>query len=124
LRQLYDVDWFEKVDLYRSEQEEQEFLWVKYKFNFWFWWPNKYWSPHNLHNFIEVHTGIAGDWFMQKFEKNDVNSLVETVGLMPWASHRTFNIEWESEENGNPKYPMHRWLAWKTWCIWLVIEKY
>lgn len=124
LRQLYDVEWFEKVDLYRSDQEDVEFLWINYKFNFWFCGEMANCRIHNQHTFIEFHTCIAWDWFMQKFEVNDVNTLIETVWLMPWASHRTFNMEGENEENWNPKYPFHRWLGWKTWNIWLVIEKY
>jgi len=127
LRDLWDVEWFEKVDLYRWNQIEKEFKWNKYKFNLWFCWPKVDCLFHNQHDFIEIHTCIAWKWFMQKSltEKNDwIDKLIETVWLMPWSSHRTFNIEWEVEENWNPKYPFHRWLGWKTWNIWLVIEKY
>ena len=127
LRDLRDVEWFEKVDLYRWNQIEKEFKWNKYKFNLWFCWPKVDCLFHNQHDFIEIHTCIAWKWFMQKSltEKNDwIDKLIETVWLMPWSSHRTFNIEWEVEENWNPKYPFHRWLGWKTWNIWLVIEKY
>ena len=127
LRDLWDVEWFEKVDLYRWNQIEKVFKWNKYKFNLWFCWPKVDCLFHNQHDFIEIHTNIAGRWFMQKSltEKNDwTDKLIETVWLMPGSSHRTFNIEWETEDNWNPKYPFHRWLGWKTWNIWLVIEKY
>lgn len=127
LRELWNVEWFEKVDLYRWKQIEKEFKWNKYKFNLWFCWPKIDCLFHNQHDFIEIHTNLAWKWFMQKSltEKNDwTDELIETVWLMPWNSHRTFNIEWEQEGNWNPKYPFHRWLGWKTWNIWLVIEKY
>jgi hypothetical protein len=127
LRDLWDVEWFEKVDLYRWNQIDLNIKWEKFKLNLWFCWPEVDCLFHNEHNFIEIHTDIAGRWFMQKSltAKNDWNDkLVETVGLMPWSSHRTFNIEWEVEENWNPKYPFHRWLGWETGNIWLVIEKY
>jgi hypothetical protein len=124
LRELYDVEWFEKIDLYRSDKIELEFDNIRYNFNFWFCWPNTNCRLHNMHDFIEIHTCVSWDWFMQKFDWNNEENLVETVWLMPWNSHRTFNIELEREENWNPKYPFHRWLGWKTWNIWLAIEKY
>ncbi|MFA5917418.1 MAG: hypothetical protein WC850_04255 [Candidatus Gracilibacteria bacterium] len=124
LRDLYDVEGFEKIDLYRSDKIEQEFEGVKYNFNFWFCGPDTDCLLHNVHDFIEIHTCIAGDGFMQKFDGNNEENLVETVGLMPGSSHRTFNIDREIEEKGNPKYPFHRWLGGKTGNIWLAIEKY
>ena len=127
LRELYDVEWFEKIDLYRWDQIEKEFNWEKYKFNLWFCGADVDCLFHNQHDFIEIHTCLAWDWFMQKALtwNNDWNDkIIETVWLMPWTSHRQFNIEWEKEENWNPKYPFHRWLGWNTWNIWLVIEKY
>jgi hypothetical protein len=126
LRKLWDVEWFEKVDLYRWNQIDLDINLEKYKLNLWFCWPKVDCLFHNEHDFIEIHTNISGRGFMQKSltAKNDwTDELVETVWLMPWSSHRKFNIEWEFEENWNPKYPFHRWLGWKTWNIWLVIEK-
>lgn len=124
LKELYDVDWFEKVDLYRWNQVDYDFNWKKYKFNLWFCWKEVDCLFHNQHNFIEVHTNIAWDWYMQKSSSEDEKDLIETVWLLPWNSHRTFNIEWEKEENWNPKYPFHRWLWWTTWNIWVAIEEY
>ena len=127
LRDLYDVEWFEKVDLYRWDQIEKEFNWEKYKFNLWFCWADVDCLFHNQHDFVEIHTCIAWDWFMEKALtwNNDWNDkVIETVWLMPWSSHKKFNIEWEKEENWNPKYPFHRWLGGNTWNVWLVIEKY
>lgn len=124
LRKLWDVEWFEKIDLYRSDKIEQEFEWVKYNFNFRFCWQDTDCLLHNVHDFIEIHTCVAWDWFMQKFDWNNEENLIETVWLMPWSSHRTFNIELEREENWNPRYPFHRWLWGKTGNIWLAIEKY
>ncbi len=121
---LCNLPWCEDldyVDLYRWNQVEKEFQWVKYKFNLWFCWPRVDCLFHNKHNFEEIHTNIAWDWFMQKSLEW---KLLETVWLMPWSWHRKFNIEWEFEKNWNPKYPMHRWLWWKTGNIWLVVEKY
>ena len=124
LRELYDEKWFELVDLYRWDQIEKELNWNIYKFNLWFCWKEVDCLFHNQHNFEEIHTCIAWDWFMQKSVDWTEDWLVETVWLMPWSSHRKFNIDWELEENNNPKYPFHRWLWWNTWNIWLVIEKY
>lgn len=124
LRELYDVEWFEKVDLYKWNQIEKDFNWTKYKFNLWFCWKEVDCLFHNQHDFIEIHTNIAWDWFMQKSIDWTEKGLLETVHLWVWASHRKFNISWENEENWNPKYPFHRWLGWNTWNIWLVIEKY
>jgi len=124
LRDLYDVDWFEKVDLYRWNQIEKEYNWNKYKFNLWFCWKEVDCLFHNQHDFIEIHTNIAWTWNMQKSIDWTNEWLIETVSLWIWASHRKFNIEWEFEKNGNPKYPFHRWLWWPTWNVWLVIEKY
>lgn len=124
LRELYDVEWFEKVDLYRSDKIEYEYDSSKYKFNFRFCWAMTNCRLHNIHNFVEVHTCIVWDWFMQKFDWNDEEKLLETVWLMPWNTHRQFNIIWEFEENWSPKYPFHRWLGWNTGNIWLAIEKY
>lgn len=114
----------EDTDLYRSNQIEQKIKGEKYVFNFWFCWKDVDCRIHNQHDFIEVHTNVAWDGFMQKCSDTYEESLIETVGLMPWSSHRRFDIEWEFEENGNPKYPFHRWLGWKTGNIWLAIEKY
>ena len=124
LRELYDVEWFEKIDLYRWDQLKKEYNWVNYKFNLWFCWTNTNCRWHNQHDFIEVHTNIAWIWNMQKSIDWTEQWLFETVSLWIWATHRKFNISWEYEENWNPKYPFHRWLWWPTWNIWLVIEKY
>lgn len=124
LRWLYDIDWFEKVDLYRWNQIEKIFNWIKYKMNLWFCWSDVDCLFHNQHDFIEIHTNIAWDWFMQKSISWTEKTLIETVHLWVWCSHRKFNISWEFEENWNPKYPFHRWLGWKTWNVWLVIEKF
>jgi hypothetical protein len=113
-----------KVDLYRSDQEEHEFMWTKYKFNFWFCGKEVDCLFHNNHDFIEIHTWVAGDWYMQKSIDWTDKTLVETVWLLPWTSHRIFAIEWEFEENWNPKYPFHRRLGGTTWNIWLVVERY
>jgi len=127
LRELYDVEWFEKVDLYRWNQIDYEFAWEKYKFNLWFCWKEVDCLFHNQHNFTEIHTNIVWDWYMQKaltWNNDWKDELIENVWLLPWSSHKTFNIKWEQEENWNPKYPFHRWLWWTTWNIWLVVEKY
>lgn len=121
---LFPWCWLDKSDLYRSNQIEELFSWIKYKFNFWFCWPDTNCWIHNTHDFVETHTNVAWDWFMQKFDNKNEDSLIETVWLMPWSSHRRFDINWENNKNNNPKYPYHRWLWWKTGNIWLVIEKY
>ncbi len=124
LRELYDVEWFEKVDLYRWDQVEHKFDWENYKFNLRFCWANIDCLWHNEHNFIEVHTNVAWIWNMQKSLDWTDEWLVETVSLWIWATHRKFNIESEIEENGNPKYPFHRWLWGSRGNIWMAVEKY
>lgn len=124
LRELYDVEWFEKIDLYRWDQIEKEYNWKKYKLNLWFCWKEVDCLFHDQHNFNEIHTNIAWTWNMQKSIDWTDKWLLETVSLWIWASHKKFSIEWEYEENWNPKYPFHRWLWWPTWNIWLAIEKY
>ncbi|MCT4617234.1 MAG: hypothetical protein N4A38_03430 [Candidatus Gracilibacteria bacterium] len=114
----------DKADLYRSNQLEKEFLGEKYKFNYWFCGPRVNCGIHNVHNFVEIHTNIMGDGFMQKFENKKEDSLYETVGLMPGNSHRRFDVDLQTDKDGNPKYPYHRWLGGKTGNIWLVIEQY
>ncbi len=121
---LFPWCWLENTDLYRSDYIDYIFNWVKYRLNFWYCWPYTNCRIHNKHSFIEVHTNVAWDWFMQKFELNNENSLIETVWLMPWSSHRRFDIIWNNYEDWNPKYPYHRWLWWNSWNIWLVIEKH
>lgn len=123
---LLDLTWLEEhrnIDLYRSEQYLNDFDWESYRFNLWFCWKEVDCLFHNEHDFIEIHTCIAGDWYMQKSTDWTKKWLIETVWLLPWNSHRKFNIEREFELNWNPKYPYHRWLWWTTWNIWLVIEK-
>jgi len=124
LRELYDVEGFEKVDLYRWDQLEKEYNWKKYKFNLWFCWKEVNCLFHNQHDFIEIHTNLAWDWYMQKAEDEKWEKLIETVWLLPWNSHKTFNIKWEKEENWNPKYPIHRYLWGTTGNVWLAIEEY
>jgi len=121
---LFPWCWLENTDLYRSKQIEENFSWSKYKFNFWFCWPNTNCGIHNTHNFIEVHTNIAWDWFMQKFDNQNEDSIIETVWLMPWNTHKRFDMDWIYKSSEFPIYPYHRWLGWNTWNIWLVIEKY
>ncbi|NVP17861.1 hypothetical protein HUU51_04045 [Candidatus Gracilibacteria bacterium] len=124
LRGLYDIEGFEKIDLYRGNQIDYSFNGVKYKFNLWFCGKEVDCLWHNQHSFIETHTNIAGDGYMQKSLDGTDNGLIETVGLLPGNSHKKFNIDGENEENGNPKYPFHRWLGGSSGNIWLVIEKY
>ncbi|MDD3302176.1 MAG: hypothetical protein PHN31_01345 [Candidatus Gracilibacteria bacterium] len=114
----------ENTDLYRSEQIEESFSGSKYKFNFRFCGPNTNCGIHNTHNFIEVHTNIAGDGFMQKFDNQSEDSLVETVGLMPGNTHKRFDMDGIYNKNNVPKYPYHRWLGGNSGNIWLAIEKY
>lgn len=124
LSELPGCESLTQTDLYRGEQVEYAFQWVKYKFNLWFCGSDVDCLWHNKHNFIETHTNIAGIGFMQKSSDGTDSWLEETYWLLPGNSHRTFNTLWENEVNGNPKYPMHRWLGWNTGNIWFVIEKY
>ena len=124
---LCELLWCEaltETDLYRWDQVEKEYKWIKYRFNLWFCWADTDCLWHNQHDFIETHTNLAGAGYMQKSSDGTDDGLEETYGLLPGNSHRTFNIDWQTEDNGNPKYPMHRWLGGNTGNIWFVIEKY
>lgn len=112
------------VDLYRGDQVEMEYDGIKYKFNLWFCGKEVDCLFHNQHDFVEIHTNLAGDGYMQKCVSETDHSLVETVGLLPWTSPRLFHIENKKEKNGNPLYPFHRWLWGTTGNIWLVVEKF
>jgi len=124
LRKLWDIEWFEKFDLYRSKEIFIEEKWQKYWLNLWFCWKEENCWFHNEHNFVEIHTWIVGDWYMQKSEDIQWDKLIETVHLGVWQTHKTFNIEWEFDENWNPIYPIHRYLGWPKWNIWLAVNKY
>lgn len=124
-KKLYEItkdEIHKDVDLYRWDQVDVEFEGVKYKLNLWFCGKEVDCLFHNQHNFEETHTGVAGDGYMQKADYE--GNLVETVGILPGLSHKNFYFENEKEENGNPKYPFHRWLGGTTGNIWLVIERY
>ena len=124
---LCKLPWCEalsETDLYRWDQVEKEFEWIRYKFNLWFCGADVDCLWHNQHEFIETHTNLAGAGYMQKSSDGTDSWLEETFGLLPGNSHRTFNIEGQAEENWNPKYPMHRWLGGNTGNVWFVIEKY
>jgi len=124
LCELQGCEMLTNTDLYRWDQRVHKFNGIEYKFNLWFCGPNVDCLWHNQHNFIETHTNLAWAWYMQKSVDGTDSWLVETYGLLPWNSHRTFNIPWQKEKNGNPKYPMHRWLGGNTGNVWFVIEKY
>lgn len=110
------------IDLYRGDQIDVEFEWVKYKLNLWFCGKEVDCLFHNEHNFEETHTWVAWDWYMQKADYE--GNLVETVWILPWLSHKNFYFQNEKEKNWNPKYPFHRWLGGTTGNIWLVVERY
>ena len=124
LSELPGCEKLTSTDLYRGDQVPYDFQGISYKFNLWFCGANVDCLWHNQHNFIETHTNLAGAGYMQKSCDGTDGWLEETYGLLPGNSHRTFNIAWETEANGNPKYPMHRWLGGNTGNVWFVIEKY
>lgn len=112
----------ENVDLFRWDQIDINYENVSYKLNLWFCGKEVDCLFHNQHNFEETHTWVAWDGYMQKSDYE--GNLVETVGLLPWVSPKLFYFLNEKEENGDPKYPFHRWLGGTTGNIWLVIERY
>jgi len=76
-------------------------------------------SIHNSHDFIEIHAQILGIGRMQKFKKNDKETLYEDTIM---GTGYTTPIPFCSiEDNGQFLYPWHQYYS-DTDCIWLAIE--
>lgn len=74
---------------------------------------------HNEHDFIEVHTQIAGDGRMQKFRADAFDALYEDQLMRPGVTNPTPFCRRAAD--GAFIYPWHQYRA-DTDCLWLAIE--
>ena len=112
---VYDVFPYENlrdVKLWRSPKERIDNV----EYNLWYAPAQTHCGIHNEHNFVEIHTQVYGIGYMQKFMRNDYNSLYQNICMAPGNSHKKFC-------NNKREYPWHQYFS-KTDCIWLVIESY
>lgn len=89
-------------------------------------WVNLWYSPpgtdcgiHNQHDFIEVHTQIAGEGRMQKFFEARPETLYEDQLLRPGTTNPTPFCRLAPD--GALVYPWHQYRS-DTDCLWLAIE--
>jgi hypothetical protein len=74
---------------------------------------------HNRHDFIEVHTQVAGCGRMQKFTEQDHGSLYQDVLMSP--GYTTPDPFCSQGPDGGYVYPWHQYRA-DTDCVWLAVE--
>jgi hypothetical protein len=109
---IFPYEDLKNVKLWRSPKERIGNI----EYNLWYAPEKTHCAIHNEHDFSEIHTQVYGLGYMQKFYKNDYNSLYQTIGMLPGTSHKKFC-------NDKYEYPWHQYLS-DTDCIWLVIEEY
>ncbi len=109
---IFNVPQLEHTTLWRSQKETVGNL----EMNLWYAPAGTNCGIHNQHDFLEVHTQIYGIGRMQKFQRNDLQSLYQEVYMSPGYTHNPFY-------SNTGKYPWHQYYA-DTDCIWLAIEKY
>lgn len=122
-----DVDiiknnWHHVYDLFSVPQLKTTPLWRSQKtrvgnmeLNLWYTPAGTNCGIHKKHHIQEVHTQIYGIGRMQKFHRNDFNSLFQEVYMSPGLTHDPFY-------SNTGEYPWHQYYA-DTDCIWLAIEK-
>lgn len=91
------------------------------KVNLWFSPENTNCAIHNHHTdpeMLEVHTQIFGVGRMQKFHKQEFDSIYEDVLLGAGMTHVCFA---GVKEDGSFYYPWHQYFA-DTDCIWMAVE--
>jgi hypothetical protein len=98
------------VKLWRSKKDRIDNI----EFNLWYATAGTKCGIHNEHDFREVHTQVYGIGRMQKFHKNERNSIYQEVFMSPGYTHEPFY-------NEDHTYPWHQYKA-DTDCIWLAIE--
>lgn len=109
---VFPVPHLRDTQLWRSEKDQVGTI----GFNFWYAAAGTSCGIHNEHNFKELHTQVFGIGRMQKFHKNDRNSIYQEVFMSPGYTHEPFH-------NEDRTYPWHQYWA-DTDCIWLAIEFY
>ncbi|CAD7381948.1 hypothetical protein [Xanthomonas arboricola] len=89
------------------------------KLNLWFAPAGTHCLIHNQHEFVEIHTQVAGVGYMQKFHSESFDSLYEEVGMLPgFTTSQPFCV---AQKQGGFCYPWHQYYA-GTDCIWMAIE--
>lgn len=73
---------------------------------------------HRRHEFLEVHTQIAGRGRMQKFHAQQAAARYQDVPLEPGTTHAPFCTH---DAAGTWRYPWHRYWS-DTDCVWLALE--
>jgi len=110
--ELFSLPHLKNTRLLRSEKERIGNI----EFNLWYAAAGTNCGLHNNHQFKELHTQIFGIGRMQKFYKNDYNSIYQDVFMSPGYTHEAFYDK-------DSIYPWHQYWA-DTDCIWLAIEFY
>lgn len=89
------------------------------KLNLWFAPAGTHCVIHKQHEFMEIHTQIAGTGYMQKFHNDTYRSLYEAIGMMPgFSTSQPFCV---ANGESDFSYPWHQYYA-ETDCIWMAIE--
>ena len=107
---IFPLPHLKNTNLWRSPKETIGSI----SYNLWFAAEGTDCGIHNTHDFLEVHTQIWGTGHMQKFHKEDEETLYQDVYMTPGFTHEPFCDE-------NNTYPWHRYFA-DTDCIWLAVE--
>ena len=87
--------------------------------NLWYSPPGTDCGIHNQHDFIEVHTQVAGEGRMQKFFEARSDTLYEDQLLRPGNTNPTPFCRLAPD--GALVYPWHQYRS-DTDCLWLAIE--
>lgn len=88
------------------------------KLNLWYTPEQTECGIHTGHQFLEVHTQVAGMGHMQKFRENESDTLYEDVLMPAGFTHDPF---FTIHDDRSFRYPWHRYLA-DTDCVWMAIE--
>jgi hypothetical protein len=110
--EIFSLPHLKDTKLWRSEKERLNNI----EFNLWYAAAGTNCGIHNEHNFKELHTQIFGIGRMQKFYKNDHNSVYQDIFMSPGYTHEPFYDAYST-------YPWHQYWA-DTDCIWLATEFY
>lgn len=114
-----------KIDPYKlcgqeqDDSEKKEYYIVSY---IWFSPEQTNVGIHKKHDFLEIHTQISGIGRMQKFTKNDYESLYGELRLSPGQSHSPFCVV-DPQNSDNYVYPWHQYYS-DSDCIWIATEYY
>jgi hypothetical protein len=120
-KQAIKVKWTSLFDLTRNPEFKNVSLWRSVKesisginFNLWFCEAGTDCGIHREHDFRELHSQIFGIGKLQKFHKQDHDTLYQDVFMCPGYTHEPFYDD-------RCLYPWHQYRA-ETDCLWLAIE--